>query len=174
MGFLPDTFNCGLRMRRECRERFHRHRFQRKPLINYPGMHHGTCVTHVSWYLSRSLTRCGEENVPGFPNACATLNFSYLVRGPWPRDTIICTRLPLYCVLFGLLVFLTTNYLFEKWLDKLPWNSSISDSHTKLRIINRSAPNLATDSSCGVWSREWMAWLLFVGPILGLCLKWRW
>ena len=26
MGFLPDTQNCGLRMRRECQERFLRHR----------------------------------------------------------------------------------------------------------------------------------------------------
>ena len=41
-GLLPDTQNCGLRMRRECRERFPRHRLQRKPLVNDPGMHHGT------------------------------------------------------------------------------------------------------------------------------------
>ena len=27
---------------------FHRHRLQRKPLVSDPGMHHGTCVTHVS------------------------------------------------------------------------------------------------------------------------------
>ena len=33
-------------MRRECRERFPRHRLQRKPLVSDPGMHHGTCVTH--------------------------------------------------------------------------------------------------------------------------------
>ena len=35
------------RMRRECRERFTRHRLQRKPLVSDPGMHLGTCVTHV-------------------------------------------------------------------------------------------------------------------------------
>ena len=29
MGILPDTQNCGLCMRRECRERFLRHRLQR-------------------------------------------------------------------------------------------------------------------------------------------------
>ena len=28
MDLLPDTKNCGLRMRRECRERFSRHRHQ--------------------------------------------------------------------------------------------------------------------------------------------------
>ena len=42
MGLLPDTQNWGLRVRRECRERLPRYRFQRKPLVNDPGMHHGT------------------------------------------------------------------------------------------------------------------------------------
>ena len=66
MGLLPDTQNCRLRMRRECRERF-----QRKPLVSDPGMHHGTCLTHVPWCMSGSLT-CGDGgNVPGIPGACA-------------------------------------------------------------------------------------------------------
>ena len=48
-----------------------RRRFQRKPLVGDPGMHHGTCVTHVPWCMSGSLT-CGDgENVPGIPGACA-------------------------------------------------------------------------------------------------------
>ena len=62
---------------------FPRHRLQRKPLVSDPGMHHGTCVTHVPWCMSGSLTRGGGENVPGIPGACATRNFTYLVRGPW-------------------------------------------------------------------------------------------
>ena len=50
---------------------FSRRRFQRKPLVGDHGMHHGTCVTHVPWCMSRSLT-CGDgENVPGIPGACA-------------------------------------------------------------------------------------------------------
>ena len=69
-------------MRWECRERFPRHRLQRKPLSD-PGMHHGTCVTYVPWWMSGSLTRGGGENVHGIPGACATRNFTYLVRGPW-------------------------------------------------------------------------------------------
>ena len=68
-------------MRRECRERFPRHRLQRKPLVSYFGMHHGTCVTHVPWCMSGSLTRAGGANVPGIPSACATRNFTYLIRG---------------------------------------------------------------------------------------------
>ena len=86
MGLLPDTQNCGLRKRRECRERFPRHRLQRKPLVSDPGMHYGTCVTHVPWCMSVSLIRGGGENVPGIPGAYATRDFAYLGRGllPWP------------------------------------------------------------------------------------------
>ena len=50
---------------------FPRCRFQRKLLVSDPGMHHGTCVTHVPWCMSGSLT-CGDgENVPIIPGACA-------------------------------------------------------------------------------------------------------
>ena len=82
MGLLPDKLNCGLRMRRECRERFLRHRLQRKPLVSDPGMHHGTCVTHVPWCMSESPTYGGGENVPGILCACVTHNYAYLERGP--------------------------------------------------------------------------------------------
>ena len=91
MSLLPDTQNCGLRIRRECRERFSRHRLQRKPLVSDPDMHHGTCVTHVPCCMSRSLTHGGEETVPGIPGACATRNFTYLARGLWMGKCI-----PLY------------------------------------------------------------------------------
>ena len=45
-------------------------------------MRHGTCVTHMPWCMSGSLTRSGGENDPGFPGACATRNFTYMGRGP--------------------------------------------------------------------------------------------
>ena len=35
---------------------FFRHRLQRRPPISDPGMHHGTCVTHVPWCMSGSPT----------------------------------------------------------------------------------------------------------------------
>ena len=69
----------------ECRERFPCHRLQRKPLVSDPDMHHGTCVTQVSWCMSGSLTRGCGENVPGTPGACATLNLTDLTRAPWPK-----------------------------------------------------------------------------------------
>ena len=66
---MPGTFSC--------------HQLQRKPLVSDPGMHHGTCVTHVPWCMSGSLTLIGLESVPGIPDACATRNFTYLARSPW-------------------------------------------------------------------------------------------
>ena len=62
MGLLPDTQNGRLRMRRE---RFPSHRIQKKSPVSDPGMHHGTCITHVPWCMSGSLTRGGT--FPAFP-----------------------------------------------------------------------------------------------------------
>ena len=78
-----------MRMRRECRERYPRHQLQRKPLVNDHGMHHGTCVTHVPWCMSGSLTRGSGENVPSIPGACTTRNFTYLARGPWTTKNFL-------------------------------------------------------------------------------------
>ena len=77
MDLLPDTQNCGLRMRRECRERFPFYRTQRIPLVSDPGIHHGTCLMHVPWCVSRSLTADSRKTFP------ATHNVTYLLRGPW-------------------------------------------------------------------------------------------
>ena len=61
---------------------FSRHRLERKPLDSDPGMHHGTCVTHVPWCMPGSLTRSEGENVPGISGARAARNFTYLAIGP--------------------------------------------------------------------------------------------
>ena len=50
----------------------------KKPLVNDPGMHRGTCLMHLPWCMSRSLTRGGEKNVPGIPDACAILGFWHM------------------------------------------------------------------------------------------------
>ena len=44
------------------------------------------------------------------------------------------------------------------------------DLHIELRIIDRS---LATDSPCGFWGHGWTNYLLYDGPLLCLCFKWR-
>ena len=103
MGLLPNTQNCGLRMRLECRERFPRHRLQRKRLVSDHGMYHGTCVTHVPWCMSVSLTRGGEGNVPGIPGACATRNFTIWQEAygiPWWH---VCVWNALLCLMSHLL-----------------------------------------------------------------------
>ena len=83
MGLLPDTYTCGFCMRRECRERIPHHR----------GLAIPTCITarasrtcrDACWdrLLAVSLDIGGGDNVPGIPSACATRNFTYVVRGPW-------------------------------------------------------------------------------------------
>ena len=70
-------------LHRECRERFPCHWLQRKPLVNDPRMHHGTCVTHVPLCMSGLLTRGGRENVPSIRGAWAARNFTYPARDPW-------------------------------------------------------------------------------------------
>ena len=43
-------------------------RLHRKPLVSDPGMHHGTCVSHVPWCMSGLLTRYGgKKTFPAFP-----------------------------------------------------------------------------------------------------------
>ena len=111
MGLLPDTYNCGLRMRRECRERFPRHRLQRKPLVSDPGMHHGSCVMHAPWCISGSLTRGVGENVPGIPGACESHNFDPIYRyelPPWRQPcphvfmkAFLYQKSPTICWLYG-------------------------------------------------------------------------
>ena len=68
------------------------HRLQMKPLVSDPGMYHDTCVTHVPWCMSGSLTRGGGEN---FPGACGTRNFC--VSGKRPMGEL-CGD---YCDYFG-------------------------------------------------------------------------
>ena len=73
-----------------------RRQFQRKPLVSDPGMHHGTCVTHVPWCMSGSLTCDDGENVPGIPGACAPAILriwqeAHYLKECWPNSlTHIC------------------------------------------------------------------------------------
>ena len=64
--------------------------------VRDPDMHHGTCVTHVPSCMMGSLSiEVGSgENVPGIPGACATRNFTYLVRGPLWNEQSVMTSSP--------------------------------------------------------------------------------
>ena len=59
-------------MRRECRERFPRHRLERKRAVMHVG------ITNPRWRGRRS-----QHSGTG---TCATRNFTYLARGPWPEN----------------------------------------------------------------------------------------
>ena len=70
--------------------------FSPPPLVSDPDMHHGTSVTHVPWCMPGSLTSgflwsLWRGNVSGIPGACATHNFTYLVRGPCHQKWACCT-----------------------------------------------------------------------------------
>ena len=62
--------------------------FSPPPWVSDPHTHHGTCVTHVSWWMPWSLTNVflwswwRGKRFPCIPGACATHNFTYLARGP--------------------------------------------------------------------------------------------
>ena len=72
-------------MRRECRERLPHHRLQRKPLVSDPGMHHGTCVTHVPWCMSGTLNRGGGGKRSRHSRRMR--NAQFYVSGKRPIDT---------------------------------------------------------------------------------------
>ena len=82
-------------------------KFSPPPRVSDPDMHHGTCIAHVPRCMSGSLLSVsfdvgGGENVPGIPSACATCNFTYLIRGPavgtnWKGRLLILSFLHLVC-----------------------------------------------------------------------------
>ena len=131
-GLFPDTQNCGLCVRWECRERFPRHRLQRKPPVSDPGMHHGMCVMHVPWCMSGSLTCGGGENIPGIPGACTTRNFAYLVRGPWDDEWQTDSFMGLYMTVAN---HITCCLTFSWYISYLPTLLMVRKMHCNLLHI---------------------------------------
>ena len=80
-------------MRRECRERFPRHR----------GLAIPTCITARASRTCRDACQdrllrvpfevSGGENFPGIPGACAIRNSTYLARGPWAINFVFIWKL---------------------------------------------------------------------------------
>ena len=102
---------------------FPRHQFQRKPLVSDPGMHHGTCVTHVSWCMSGSLT-CGDgENVPGIPGACAPATLRI-----WQEADRVISLVPSRCYDWLTLIPKDLKYLITTWQKRLHWVAFVADS----------------------------------------------
>ena len=114
------------------------------PRVSHPGMHYGTCVTHVPWCMPGSLTIAVSfeisdgENVPGIPRACATRNFTYLARGP--------------------LFFFFLNYMIRHWWIDMAFFYQYSSG---LRPFPRStaevvSPCLIWCLSVGLCCRQWL------------------
>ena len=106
-------------MRRECRELFPHPRFQRI----------------VPWCMSGSLTRCGWDNVPGIPGACATRNFTKLTRG-------LCTVYPKkyahgFCFAVLCCSYTLTDFPISIMLTSLAlWQSKDCPSASKATLVN--------------------------------------
>ena len=110
-------------MRRECREHFPRHR----------GLAIPTCITARASRTCRDACRGrwlavsfevgGGGNVLGIPGACATRNFTYLLRGPCSEDQHITVlglvdRISQHsCALNG--SFTQEACVWWLWLDKV-------------------------------------------------------
>ena len=143
-----------------------------------PDTHYGTCVTHVQWCMLGSLTsgfhfEVGDGgNFPGIPDACATHNLTYLVRGPWQRHIfsrwlvggiITCQNLH-----FGKYVRLSVCYLpkfsifasmFVCRFVCLSVRFVKHNSWTLWHIITKLGPHMEWVSSSSMWhwqiSRSW-------------------
>ena len=118
------------------------------------------CKFHLNVYLM------GEGMTYGCsaPDCCRWRTF----RLKWLMFGTLFLHLSITKICFCPRTFFSNNEL-----DNLPWTSFIPDSHTKLRIINRSVLVSATDSPCGVWEYGWTTCLLKSGPLLGGLCFWN-
>ena len=83
MGLLQDTQNCGCACAGNAGNVFPVTAGKRS---RHASRHvrHARAVMHVEIVNKRFLLKSAAgENVPGIPGACATCNFTYLVRGPY-------------------------------------------------------------------------------------------
>ena len=106
MGLLPDTQICGCACAGNAGNVFPVTAGKRS---RHASRHvrHARAVMHAGIANQRfPLKSAAGENVPGIPGACATCNFTYLVRGPWRwalgeilttvTDTQDAIRMPIY------------------------------------------------------------------------------
>ena len=83
MGLLPDTQNCGCACAGNAGNVFPVTAGKRSQHASRH-VHYARAVMHAGIANKRfPLKSAAEGNVPGIPGACATCNFTYLVRGPW-------------------------------------------------------------------------------------------
>ena len=94
MGLLPDTQNCGCACAGNAGNVFPVTAGKRS---RHASRHvrHARAVMHAGIAnLRYPLKSAAGENVPGIPGACATCNFTYLVRGPLERGFLWTFQVP--------------------------------------------------------------------------------
>ena len=168
MGLLPDTQNCGCACAGNAGNVFPVTAGKRS---RHASRHvrHARAVMHAGIANLRfPLKSAAGENVPGIPGACATCNFTYLVRGPWFLSGMtntwpcfeLCVCIPICCsneILHGDLrnpfyecLFLPLTKLFK----------------TKLRLkevpswLHSLTKNSLTQTGCAhfLWPNHWWWW----------------
>ena len=88
LGFLPDTLNWGLRMHRECRERFpppptSKETSSQRSLHASRHVRHARAVMHVGITYPRWRGKPSRHS-----RRMRTRNFTHLVKGPWWDDAV--------------------------------------------------------------------------------------
>ena len=129
---------------------FPRRRIQRKTLVSDPVMHHGTCVTHVPWCMSGSLTRCGGENVPGILGACAPVILRIWQEAHGFHDSIVITQ---YYMQYGHCYGKTTIITLNSWMRLC--SSSIREDIYREYFTKQSVRTTATPLHLRI--RKWTA-----------------
>ena len=129
-------------MRRECREHFPRHHGLAIPTC-FTASARRTCRDGC-WdrYLAGSFLFeiGGGVNVPGIPGVCATLNFTYLVRGPWSNSPHKWNLPCCQCIETWGYIWQNGNFIYEglslSYLTK--WSSRSITNNDNSMIILRS------------------------------------
>ena len=115
--------------------------FSPAPRVSDSDMHHDTCVTSLVY----SFKVDGGESIPG---ACATHNFTYLVRDPYPANftldhvhSWVCSYLCTYTYwpIYGHIIDYTKKSMFTLFISLLnidPMNGVIFTSCTYGIISN--------------------------------------
>ena len=128
MGLLPDTKNCGCACTGNAGNVF--------PAIAGKRSRHTSrhvryvrAVLHAgiaNWWFP--LKSAAEENVPSFPGACTTCNFTYLIRGPW----LLLPKLPIGAAKSSCVYFINHNtrnlvYFSEQYPELIHASKDLND-----------------------------------------------
>ena len=142
-----------------------RRQFQRKPLVSDPGMHHGTCVTHVPWCMSGSLTCDDGENVPGIPGACAPAILCIwqeahgALQFPYPMGTVVP---------WTFMALMTKYWCNRNWETWISWNFIQQNNQRKIWGLSASAKSFMCNdgSNDGKTFRNPYQWLIMTHRLI--------